>query len=95
MPASRNHGLSGHQQTAYPQKTCQNQRRADLQRFLLILGITALLLGLLWPFLDRLQLGRLPGDIIIRRPGFTFYFPVTTSILISLVISVIVWLFRK
>lgn len=95
MPASCIHSLSGHLQTAYPQKTHQNQRHANLQRFLLILGFTALLLGLLWPFMDRLQLGRLPGDIIIRRSGFTYYFPVTTSILISLVISVIVWLFRK
>ena len=66
-----------------------------MQRFRLILGLTAIALALLWPYLDKLHIGRLPGDIIIRRPGFTFYFPITTSILISLVISLILWLFRK
>ena len=57
------------------------------------------MLGLLWPWLARLGLGRLPGDILIERNGLRFYFPITTSILVSVVLSAVatllVWLFRK
>lgn len=66
-----------------------------MSRTLIILGIVIVLLGLLWPWLSRLGLGRLPGDIVINRPGSRFYFPLTTSILVSLVLSLILWLFRK
>ena len=66
-----------------------------MSRTLIILGVVIVLFGLLWPWLSRLGLGRLPGDIIINRPGSRFYFPLTTSILISLVLSLIFWLFRK
>ncbi|MFB4205304.1 hypothetical protein KBTX_01466 [wastewater metagenome] len=66
-----------------------------MQRLLIGLGIALLVLGLVWPWLDRLGLGRLPGDILVRREGFTFYFPVTTSILVSVVVSILVWLFRR
>ncbi|HSO09916.1 MAG TPA: DUF2905 domain-containing protein [Desulfoprunum sp.] len=48
-----------------------------------------------WPWLQKLPLGRLPGDIFIRREGFQFFFPLTTSILISIVITLILWFFRK
>jgi hypothetical protein len=51
--------------------------------------------GVAWPWLTRLPLGRLPGDILIERPNMKFFFPVTTSILISVVVSVLFWLFRK
>jgi hypothetical protein len=66
-----------------------------MQRTLIILGITIALIGLLWPWLGKLPLGRLPGDILIDRPGFRFYFPVTTMVLISLLLSLLLWLFRK
>ncbi len=66
-----------------------------MQRILVIIGLVVLAIGLLWPWLSKLPFGRLPGDIVIQRPGFTFYFPVTTSIVISLVLSLIFWLFRK
>ena len=66
-----------------------------MQRILVIIGLVVLAVGLLWPWLSKLPFGRLPGDIVIQRPGFTFYFPVTTSIVISLVLSLIFWLFRK
>ena len=62
-----------------------------MQRFLIILGIVLLVLGLLWPLIQRLGLGRLPGDIVIDRPGFTFYFPIVTSIIISVVLSLLLW----
>lgn len=66
-----------------------------MQRTLIIIGIVMLVIGLLWPWLGKIPLGRLPGDIVIDRPGFRFYFPVTTMIVISLVLSLVMWLFRK
>ncbi len=66
-----------------------------MQRFLIILGLGSLLAGLLWPWLGRLPLGRLPGDLLIQREGFRFYFPITTGLLVSLVISLVLWLLRR
>lgn len=64
-------------------------------RLLVIIGLVLLIAGLLWPWLSRLGLGRLPGDILIEKENFRFYFPLTTSILISLVLTLLFWLFRK
>ncbi|MBU0966178.1 MAG: DUF2905 domain-containing protein [Proteobacteria bacterium] len=61
----------------------------------IIIGILLVVIGLLWPVLSKLPLGRLPGDIVIRRENFSFYFPLTTSILISLLLSLFFWFFRK
>lgn len=66
-----------------------------MQRFLIIAGIVLLAIGLFWPWLSRFPFGRLPGDINIVRSGFSFHFPLTTSVLISLVISVLIWIFRR
>ncbi|RMG33974.1 MAG: DUF2905 domain-containing protein [Gammaproteobacteria bacterium] len=66
-----------------------------MQKFLIIAGTALLTLGLLWPWLKHLPFGRLPGDIVIERENFVFYFPITTMILISLVLTVLAWLFRK
>jgi hypothetical protein len=66
-----------------------------MQRVLIVAGLTILVIGLLWPWLSKLPLGRLPGDIIIERDGFRFYLPLTTSILASLLLSLVVWLFRR
>ncbi len=66
-----------------------------MQKVLIVLGITFLAIGILWPWLGKIPIGRLPGDIIIDKPGFKFYFPLTTMIIISLAISFILWLFRK
>lgn len=65
-----------------------------MQRTLIIMGILLLVAGALWPWLSQLPLGRLPGDILIDRPGFRMYLPVTTMIIVSLVISLILYLFR-
>jgi uncharacterized protein HemY len=65
-----------------------------MQKGLIILGILLVAIGLLWPFLGSLHLGRLPGDIIIERENFTFYFPITTMVIISVLISLAVWFFR-
>jgi hypothetical protein len=66
-----------------------------MSRTLIILGVLFIAVGLLWPVLGRLGLGRLPGDIYVHRPSFSFYFPITTSILVSLVISIMLWLVNR
>ena len=66
-----------------------------MTRTLIILGLVLIVVGAAWPFISKLGLGRLPGDIVIRREGFTFYFPLTTSIIVSLLVSLLIWLFRK
>lgn len=66
-----------------------------MARTLIVIGLALVALGLVWPILSRLGLGRLPGDFLFRREGFAFYFPLTTSIVISLVISLLIWWFRK
>lgn len=66
-----------------------------MQKTLIIIGTAILLVGLLWPWLDKFPIGRLPGDIIINRPSLKIYIPVTTMILISLVASLILWLMKK
>ncbi|WP_159587620.1 DUF2905 domain-containing protein [Chelativorans xinjiangense] len=66
-----------------------------MSRLLITLGIVLLVAGLLWPWLQKSGLGRLPGDIVIERENFRFYLPITTSILISVVISLIAWLLNR
>lgn len=66
-----------------------------MARILIILGALLLLCGLLWPWILTLGLGRLPGDIVIERGGFRFYFPIVTGLLVSLVVSAVLWLFRR
>jgi len=67
----------------------------SMQRFLVILGVAILALGLAWPLLSKLPLGHLPGDIVIDRPGFRFYLPLTSSLLISALVSFVLWLLRR
>jgi len=67
----------------------------SVSRVLILIGILLVVLGLLWPLITKLGLGRLPGDIAIQRDGFRFYFPITTSIIISVVISLLLWLFFR
>jgi len=66
-----------------------------MAKWLITLGIILVALGLAWPLLTKLGLGSLPGDIKLERKGFTFYFPITTSVLVSLVITLILWIFRR
>jgi hypothetical protein len=54
-----------------------------------------LVAGIAWPWLSRLPFGRLPGDFSVERENFSFFFPLATSIVVSIVISVLIWLFRK
>ena len=64
-------------------------------RMLIFAGAALIVAGVVWSVAERFGLGRLPGDIAIERENFRFYFPVTTSILISIVMSLLVWLFRR
>ena len=66
-----------------------------MQKTLVLLGALLLLIGLLWPWISASGLGRLPGDISIQRPGFSFFFPLTTSLLLSAVLSWVFWLARR
>jgi hypothetical protein len=67
----------------------------DVQRFLIVLGLVILVTGIAWPILSRIGLGRLPGDIMFQRGGATFYFPLVTCIIISIVLSALFWLFNR
>ena len=73
----------------------KENRNVPMQRLLIVIGIVVLLAGLLWPWLGKLPFGRLPGDIVVDRPGFRFYFPLMTMIVVSAVLTLILWLFRR
>lgn len=66
-----------------------------MQKTLIIIGALILAVGLLWPWLGKIPLGRLPGDILIDRPNLKLYIPITSMVLVSIVVSIILWLFRK
>jgi len=70
-----------------------------MRQFLIVAGSLLLVLGLLWPWLARLGLGHLPGDISLHRPGFRFYAPLASSLLVSIVLSLVLtlllWLWRR
>jgi hypothetical protein len=71
-------------------------RYADrMQRFLIVAGAIAIALGLLWPWVAKLGLGRLPGDFHVEREGFSFYFPVTTSLIVAAVVTAVIWFLRR
>ena len=66
-----------------------------MNRVLIVIGVVLVVAGLFWRQLSVLPIFRLPGDIVIDRPGFKLFFPITTMIVISLVVSLILWLFRR
>lgn len=66
-----------------------------MAKWLIALGLALLALGLLWPLLSKLGLGSLPGDIRIERKGYSFYFPLTSSVLVSLVLTLVLWILRR
>lgn len=63
-----------------------------VQRLLITLGLLIALVGVLWPWIAKLGLGRLPGDLRIEKPGFTLFAPFTTMIVLSVVLSLLIWL---
>jgi hypothetical protein len=66
-----------------------------MNKFLIAVGVSLVVLGVLWPLIQKLNIGHLPGDIYIKKENFNFYFPLTTCIIISIAISIIFWIFRK
>lgn len=66
-----------------------------MQKALIILGLLLVAAGLAWPWLRRIPFGRLPGDIHVVRDGFSFSFPIVTCIVISILISLLLWIFRR
>lgn len=66
-----------------------------MSRLLIAIGLLLVVIGLAWPWLQKLGLGRLPGDIVVERENYRLYFPITTSIVVSLVLSLLLWLFRR
>lgn len=66
-----------------------------MSRVLIVVGLLLVLAGVLWPWIARLGLGRLPGDIVIERGSFTFYFPIVTSIVVSIVLTLVLWLINR
>lgn len=66
-----------------------------MQKLLILIGVIFILVGVFFPLIQRLGLGHLPGDIVIKRSNFTFYFPIVTCIVISLLLSLVFWLLHK
>ena len=64
-------------------------------RWLVAIGLVLVLVGLLWPLLSKLGLGRLPGDIVIERGNVRFYFPIVTCLIVSVVLSFFLWLMNR
>lgn len=66
-----------------------------MSRILITIGILLIVIGVLWPWLQKSGLGKLPGDIVIEKENFRLYLPITSAIIVSLVLSIILWLFRR
>lgn len=66
-----------------------------MQKGLIVVGVIILVTGILWPWVSKLPIGRLPGDIIVNRPNYKFFFPITTMVLLSIILSVVIWLIKK
>lgn len=67
----------------------------SISRLLIIFGLVLVAIGVLWPLIIQLGLGRLPGDIVIERGTFRIYVPITTSLLVSAVLSLVLWLISR
>jgi uncharacterized protein HemY len=65
-------------------------------KILIFIGFLLILIGLIFSFADKIPyIGKLPGDIYIKRKNFTFYFPITTCVLISIILSIIFYLISR
>ena len=71
------------------------RNRPAMRKILITVGVVLVIVGLLWPWLGKLPIGRLPGDIVINRPNLKLFFPITTMILVSIIVSIILWILRK
>jgi hypothetical protein len=71
------------------------QKSPVMNKSLIIAGVVLMIIGIAWPWIGKLPLGRLPGDIIVSKPNLKIYFPITTMVIISIILSVIMWLLKK
>lgn len=68
---------------------------SSMQRMIILIGIVIVAIGLAWPWLSKLPIGRLPGDIVVEKPGLRFYFPLATSLIVSALLTLVFWLMRR
>ncbi|HYV42006.1 MAG TPA: DUF2905 domain-containing protein [Thermoanaerobaculia bacterium] len=68
--------------------------QSTLRAFLVTVGVLLLATGIFWPFVSR-YFGRLPGDLVVRKPGFTFVFPIVTCLVLSLLLTLLLWISRR
>jgi hypothetical protein len=68
---------------------------SNIQKYLIVIGLLIVIIGLFFPYISKIPLFRLPGDIVIEKPNFKFYFPIVSMILISILLSLIFWIIRK
>ena len=66
-----------------------------MSRLLIIIGLVLVAVGVLWPLIAKLGLGRLPGDLVIERENFRLYIPIATSLLISLLLGLVLWFLNR
>ena len=67
----------------------------EMRAWLITIGLVLVAVGLLWPWFAKVGLGRLPGDIVVERGSFSFYFPIVTSLVVSVVLSLVFWLLNR
>ena len=68
---------------------------SSTQKIIITAGIIILVVGFLWPWISKMPFGKLPGDIVVDKPGFKFFFPITSMIILSVVLTLIIWLIKK
>lgn len=68
---------------------------SSTQKILIAAGILIITIGFMWPWISKMPFGKLPGDIVVDKPGFKFFFPITSMVILSLLLSLIIWLFKK
>jgi len=66
-----------------------------MQKILIAMGVVLVAAGVLWPWLGKVPFGRLPGDIVIDKPEFKVFFPITSMLLVSALVSLVLWFLRK
>jgi hypothetical protein len=67
----------------------------DARKALIFAGAILIAIGIAWPWLRMLDLGRLPGDIVVEQPGMHIYFPIATCLVISVILTLLFWIYRK
>jgi hypothetical protein len=88
-------GLLFLKETVYTESSGMENQEDPMHRPLILFGVLLILVGVAWPWLSKLPFGRLPGDIIVERENFRFYFPLTTGLLLSVVLSLLLWWWHR